>query len=371
MTVVHRDIPRTPMGALLTTRLGEERGVPVATCLRGTGLTADLLADPNAEISATAELAVIANLLRELDDPPGLGLRAGTLFRLTSYGMWGFALISSPTPRSAIQAGLQFIDLTFAFSDIQMRRADTELQLTLTAPDVAEPLRRFVIERDMAAIQTLNRDLLATPIPINHVCFAFPAPPPADLALYTETFGLIPEFDAEECLAGFDQAHVDAPLPQANEHTAAVATEHCRDLLDRRKARGGTAGRVRDILVEHLAHPPDAPQLAAMLFVSERTLRHRLAKEGTSYRALLDEVRERLAEEMLVTRGLPVAEIAHRLGYVEVSSFSQAFRRWKGMGPRAYRDRCRSRGAQRAVDTDSSAVVTTNSASSNRRRRLR
>ncbi|MFE6923883.1 AraC family transcriptional regulator [Nocardia sp. NPDC057663] len=361
--MAHWDIPRTPMGALLTTRLGAERGVPVETCLRGTGLTADLLADPNAEISATAELAVIANLLRALDNPPGLGLRAGTLFRLTSYGMWGFALISSPTPRSAIQAGLQFIDLTFAFSDIQVRRTDTELQLTFTAPDVAVPLRRFVIERDMAAIQTLNRDLLAAPIPINQVRFAFPPPPLADRALYTETFGLTPEFDAEECLAGFDHAHVDAPLPQANEQTAAVAIAHCRDLLDRRKARGGTAGRVRDILVQHLAQPLDAPSLATMLFVSERTLRHRLAKEGTSYRALLDEVRERLAEEMLVTRGLPVAEIAHRLGYVEVSSFSQAFRRWKGVGPRAYRDR--------ATSTGSPAAVTTNSASSNRRSRLR
>ena len=45
------------------------------------------------------------------------------------------------------------------------------------------------------------------------------------------------------------------------------------------------------------------------------------------------------AEELLVTGGLSVAEVAERLGYVEVSSFSQAFRRWKGVGPRAYRAR--------------------------------
>ncbi|WP_280340157.1 AraC family transcriptional regulator [Nocardia neocaledoniensis] len=336
---MHWDIPRTPVGALLTTRLAEERGVPVETCLHDTGLTADVLADPEAEISATAELAVIANVLRALGDPPGLGLRAGSLFRVTSYGMWGFALISSPTLRSAIQAGLQFVDLTFAFSEVEMRRTDGDLQLALTAPDVPEPLRRFVIERDMAAVQTLNRDLLATPIPISTVRFDFPRPDPAALAHYIEIFGLTPEFDAGECLTGFDQTHLDVPLPQANDHTAAITLAHCRALLDRRTARGGTAGRVRDILVEHLAQPPGAPRLAAMLHLSERTLRHHLAKEGTSYRALLDEVRERLAEELLVTRGLPVAEIAHRLGYVEVSSFSQAFRRWKGMGPRAYRDR--------------------------------
>ncbi|OIN82376.1 helix-turn-helix domain-containing protein [Mycobacterium malmoense] len=49
------------------------------------------------------------------------------------------------------------------------------------------------------------------------------------------------------------------------------------------------------------------------------------------------DVRERLAEELLVTQGLPVAEIAIRLGYVEVSSFAQAFRRWKGIGLCAFR----------------------------------
>ena len=80
--------------------------------------------------------------------------------------------------------------------------------------------------------------------------------------------------------------------------------------------------------------PPRSP---GSWHLSERTLRHQLAQEGTSYRALLDEIRERLAEELLITQGLPVTEIAHRLGYVEVSSFSQAFRRWKGMSPRAFR----------------------------------
>ena len=34
---------------------------------------------------------------------------------------------------------------------------------------------------------------------------------------------------------------------------------------------------------------------------------------------------------------LTVAETASRLGYVELSSFSQAFRRWHGMSPRAFR----------------------------------
>ena len=64
---------------------------------------------------------MIANLLRALGDPPGLGLEAGIRYHLTTYGIWGFAMISSPTWRSAIDIGLRYLDLTFAFTRIQAR----------------------------------------------------------------------------------------------------------------------------------------------------------------------------------------------------------------------------------------------------------
>ncbi|MCT4980316.1 DUF1911 domain-containing protein [Pseudomonas aeruginosa] len=63
--------------------------------------------------------------------------------------------------------------------------------------------------------------------------------------------------------------------------------------------------------------------------------------EGSSYRLLLDEVRQALAEELLATGAIRLEEIAERLGYGEVSNFIHAFRRWKGMTPRQYRQRRR------------------------------
>ncbi|MFG2918294.1 helix-turn-helix transcriptional regulator [Kitasatospora sp. NPDC048298] len=146
-------------------------------------------------------------------------------------------------------------------------------------------------------------------------------------------------FGAEETVITLDPAVLDVPLPQANEHTAALVLDQCRELLARRRARTGLAGQVRDVLVSRLVDPPDADEVARLLHVGSRTLRHRLAAEGTSYRALLAEVREHLAEELLITAGMPVEQIARRLGYAEVSSFSQAFRQWKGVGPREYRKR--------------------------------
>lgn len=335
--MVHWDTPRSTMGALLMTRLGQEHGLSVETCVKASGLTETQLSDPNGVVSARDELAVVANLVRALGHPPGLGIEAGTRFRLTSYGLWGFALISSPTLSSAIRVGFQFGELSFSLSETSLRVVDAELQLVLDPLGIPPDLRRFTIERDAAGIQTLYRDLLATPMPLARVSFSFPAPAAASLSRYERVFGMRPDFDANENIIAFDGKLANVPLPQANEHTTALALQHCRDLLDRRRARAGVAGQVRNILIEQLTAPPDAAAIADALHLSERTLRHHLAQGGTSYRALLDEVRERLAEELLVAQGLPVAEIANRLGYVEVSSFSQAFRRWKGIGPRAFR----------------------------------
>ncbi len=339
--MVHWDLPRTPASAALLARLGVERGVPEELTLRGTGLERQQLDDPSGEISAAQELRIIENLLDALDHPRGLGLEAGVRYHLTTYGIWGFALVSSPTMRSAIRIGLHYLDLTFAFCRIQAVADRADLRLVLDAPDIPARLRWFVLERDSAAIRTIQRELFAEPIPVREIRFSFPAP--ASVARYVEVFGLEPVFDAEETVALVDPALLDRPLPQADTHATALAQAQCEELLTRRQARAGLAGQVRTLLLSRPADPPDESEVSAILHLSDRTLRHRLAREHTSFRRLLDEVRSRLAEELLLTGGLPVAEVARRLGYAEVSSFSQAFRRWKGVGPRAYLVRAGSR----------------------------
>jgi AraC-like DNA-binding protein len=78
-------------------------------------------------------------------------------------------------------------------------------------------------------------------------------------------------------------------------------------------------------------------EVAAVLCMSERTLRRRLHKEGTTFAALCDEIRRSTAEQLLSCSRLPIEHIAGRLGYAEPASFIHAFKRWKGRTPGAYR----------------------------------
>jgi AraC-like DNA-binding protein len=332
--VVDWDIPRTPASVGVLLGLAGERGVSPETCLAGSRLTVRGLQRPGAEVTARQELTVVTNLLEALDYPDDLGVEVGLRYRLATYGIFGFALISSPTLRSAIDVGVRYLDLTFASSTLGTRVVGDEFQFVLEAPGTPDRVRRFDIDRLATAISVIKRELSAD-LPAFGVRFTHPRP--ANIDRYVAAFDTEPEFDAPENLLILPLGLLDVPLPQANAYNSAATQEQCRNLLEERRSRTGLSGQVRDLLLASPAQPPNAHEIAHALLMSPRTLRHRLGAEGTSYRELLDEIRQRLSEEMLIGGRLTVAETASRLGYVELSSFSQAFRRWHGMSPRAFR----------------------------------
>jgi AraC-like DNA-binding protein len=333
------DAPRAPMSTLVLVKLAADHGISEDVVLADTGLTAAELRAQDAEVLPSQELRAIENLLAASPDAETLGLEAGQRYHLTTYGIWGFALISASTFRESIDVGLRYLDLTFTFAPIRAGEQGSDLQLTLEEePSLSADVTRFVVQRDAAAIQTLQRESLGWPANPRSVTFRH-TPKPALVDRYREVFGVTPEFGADLNTVVLDAVLLDMPLPQADEHTAAMTQQMCADLVDARKSRAGLAGRVRDIVVAQLRPPPSVQDVATVLQMSPRTLRRRLSNEGTTLRQLTDEVRAALAAELITGGRLSVAEVSRRLGYVEVSSFSQAFRRWYGMSPRAFRDR--------------------------------
>ena len=96
--------------------------------------------------------------------------------------------------------------------------------------------------------------------------------------------------------------------------------------------------RVRLAVMRHL--PGGNTRMSAValdLGMSERTLARRLAAQGQSFRALVDQVRQELSFQYLKNKDLEIKEIAYRLGYSQVAAFNHAFRRWTGLTPTQFR----------------------------------
>lgn len=324
----------------LLTQLGTELGLTVPQCLHGTGLDVMALADGQAQVEAAQELQVVANLLAGLPDQPLLGLLAGRRYQLSRYGIWGYALLSSASLGEALEMGLRYLDLTFAFCRVQDREADGGHWLVIDDSWVEPELRCFLLLRDSAAITRIQRELTGLRQPFKSVQLALPAPPDELLSAYAEAYGCAPQFDAAETLLELDPELLTRGLPGDNPSIRQACEQQCHQLLQRYRARDGLAGRVRELLLDSGPGLSQMPAVAARLHLTERTLRRRLRDEQTSFRQLQEETREALAEELLRVPGLSLDEVAQQLGYGEVSNFVHAFRRWKGVSPRQF-----SRGA--------------------------
>lgn len=77
--------------------------------------------------------------------------------------------------------------------------------------------------------------------------------------------------------------------------------------------------------------------IAACCGLSERTLRRRLGEAGIGFRGEVDRLRMLYARQMLANTGLPLGELAQRLGYTQQPDFTRAFRRMHGVTPQAFR----------------------------------
>ncbi len=325
----------------LLVSLAGELGLPAEACLAESGIAPGQLGDAFAEVEAAQELAVVRNLVRGLGDRPGLGLEAGARYRLTTYGIWGYVVLSSPTIRKALEVGLRYLDLTFAFARFELEEAPGELRMLLRDEAIPADVRRFLVERDAAAAVALQRDIFARAVPLRRVELRFPRPAHAER--FDAFFPGPVVFDRPENRLVFDAAWGDRPLPQANPHTLHLCETQCQELLAQRRARTGFSERVRHQLLRPGARFEAGP-VAAALGVAPRTLRRHLSAEGASFQRLVDEVRGTLADEML-RRGMTVEEIAERLGYAEGASFIHAFKRWRGTTPGAQRARRDRAGA--------------------------
>jgi AraC-like DNA-binding protein len=62
-----------------------------------------------------------------------------------------------------------------------------------------------------------------------------------------------------------------------------------------------------------------------------------LNAEGTSYQAIVNDVRNHLARQYLADTDLSVADIGTLIGFEDLSNFRHAFRRWNGVSPSRFR----------------------------------
>lgn len=345
------DFARDPSGVLKLLEVGAESGVQQEVLLQGSRLTLSQLEDPNSELSAAQELRVIDNLLRHRGRPPGLGLEVGLRCHFSSFGMWGYGLISSATLGDAVDMALRYIHLTFAYSVIEKVMRGGEAMLTFSPPDIAPSLKRFVVEREMGTAAALLQDVGGPAFRLSGFYLQSGKGRIYGVPEKLQTIcGAPATSSGSTYYLAFPASLLDYKPSTANPTTAAMCDQVCKRLLERRRA----VTHVSELIKEYLtvSTSPTIPTLEAiskLTNTSKRTVKRQLQREGQSFRSLVSDGRSELAAELVLDTSQAMSDIAARLGYSSPSCFSQAFKRWHGISPSEFRKLTERNAPLRAI----------------------
>ncbi len=314
-----------------------ELGVSHHQILKGTGLEQQQLLDPNTLVTGQQELQLIRNLVEKFGQRPLLGLEIGTRYHFTTFGSLGLALISSANIREALNFALAYFPLSFAFSQfVVSEQAETQsVQIEIVVDEgIPKTLWPFIIERDVAALITVQRDLMR-----DHLCqkvvFSFPLR--GEMQPYTALFGVTPEFGGSKNLIVLNAEKIDQKLSMANELVLHAAEEQCRQTLDKRQSQKKYTHQVQQVLMNSKVQIPSMEDVADRLHLNSRTLRRYLTQEQVTFLQIREEVRKILADYYLSLTQTSIEQISEWLGYAEPASFIHAYKRWYGNTPHATR----------------------------------
>ena len=279
---------------------------------------------------------VLLETATDLTGDPGLAIRLGQAINMESYGTLGFALMTCANLRASIALWLRYGKIFYELPwEIHDHDDGILLRLSLISGTLAQ--QQLAIELCFSQISSIGSSLYRGQIEGAEVHFTFAKP--ANASNHQAVLNATVTFGAEHNQLFLPHNVLDTPVKTADISNHVVFDMQCEEMLNGLTSAEETTAAVRQLLMKSAGEFFNISQVAERLYVSERTLRRRLKSESTSFKTVLEEVRNLLAQKYLSQTDLSVGDIAHMLDYAETVNFRRAFRRWNDEIPSHYRER--------------------------------
>lgn len=312
-------------------------GIPHSESLANSGIDPQTLFSASTRLSQHQMTVVFRNAIR-LSQDPCLALRAGARMHIAACGIYGYALLSSPTHADAAAFAAKYDGVLGQIArtrfSTQGEHATWYLEPALDL-DPLDPLYRFLLEFKTSGTLTVMKDLYGPDFRFSRMTAIYPEP--IHNAAYLARFECEVRFGQPMNELGFDAARMSQRMPYADPITNATVRELCDQTLSKLEHGKGLTSNVHARLIERPGRFPDISSMAGEMGMNARTLRRKLEAEGSSYRQILASVRTDLAANYLRTTDLTTEEIASRLGFSDSASFRKAFSGWTRLSPSEYR----------------------------------
>jgi len=204
---------------------------------------------------------------------------------------------------------------------------------------VAQAWPRQHTEHMMTTMVSLTRNAAERQDNASVVRFQHHAP--ADTSLHAQLFGCPVEFGCEHTEVEFRSEILDYPTGRALVPLRGLVRRYIQHRIGKLDFYDAAFATNVALAITAMigTGKVDMTAIADVLDVHPKQMQRLLAQEGTSFSAVLEDVRRTMAKDMLAHSSAPVGQVAGLLGYAANAPFTVAFRKWTGLSPRQWRQR--------------------------------
>ena len=263
-------------------------------------------------------------------DRPDFGLRLGSTQNIDILGPVAVVARHSATAGEALSAIVKFLHLHSPAEKFDVRVEGDVAEVRIASDESHREPQIQNAELNAALSLKVASFLIGRHFPCNEVLFAHRRQSPT--RVYRSIFKCPVRFEQRFNGVRFDAALLSAPIPHADPQAKAVAVEYLRSRLAPEES--SMVARVAELVGRLLESGHyTLPDVAEHLVLHPRTLQRRLSDESATFEEIVDTTRRKLARRLLRETELPLARIAHMLGYAEQSALNRSCKRWFGRTP--------------------------------------
>ncbi len=312
----------------------ESEGIDPAPLYIKAGIRPELLNDANARIS-TERVDHLWELTAAIITDPCFTIKMVEFWHPSYIGALGYSWLASSTLRQALNRMVRYIHVVSERINLEINDTPAGLKVSVD-PEGSKFILPQHHDLVLVVIMRMCRFNYGEELKATEVKLARQELVCADkLRSY---FGPEIQFDAEHTSITIARADADLELASANKQIALMHDEMLMRYLVEIK-KGDIVKQVQSIILNNLPDGQVSDKLVAReLNLSERSMQRRLKEHKTTFRYLLDGVREMVAKQYIENPKNRMSDIAFLIGFSEQSAFSRAFKKWTGKSPVDYRN---------------------------------
>ncbi|MEL7515167.1 MAG: AraC family transcriptional regulator ligand-binding domain-containing protein [Pseudomonadota bacterium] len=322
-------------------RVLRRQGYPADALLSKTGLVEENLESSEFRTIFKPIQRLFENALSTTQNPH-LGITIALRFEPANIGLPAHTAMNAPSFGAGLDVLARFLPLNFPSLDIAVvsDRSDLtedEAAICLRSKFPYGDIEYFMFSSALVAINSLLNAMRKQEHTLSRAQAMVSRP--EGWSDVDHQLNCPVTFDETENLLVFPRFLLDEPLPGSDPINHARLLMLCEQLAATAAYEATPVTQVMAILEAHPNLTLQLSDVAMELGYSERSLRRQLDRSGTSYRRLMDQVRETRARALLSGSTQPIKSIAGALGFESSSNFARSFKRWTGLTPKAFRDR--------------------------------